>query len=347
MAYSTDDPTALAIAADFLLRDYLRVEPGEQVVLTADTSSDPAGVNAVMGAARVIGAKVAVLTLPRLPFQGKLADPYIPAAVVAAVKESDVWLDFTFPYLSGSDAHAQILTHGRTRSINILDLGASGIARLFAQADFDRLFALQNGLDALFASAEGRTCRVKDEAGTDVSFKLAKQKPGKRRHQDVPGTTAPPGSVVILPDPGSVRGLVAVQSVFHEWYTPLRSPMRIVVDGKVREIIGGDEQAVVFERSLRRAGKGELGSIIHFSHGFHPAARFTGQSFNEDIRVRGNDAIGFGTPWWEEGGGENHPDAVCIRHSLWIDDLHVIDRGAVVGPPELAALDCELSPKFL
>lgn len=347
MAYSTDDPTALALAADFLLRDYMRLKAGEQVILTADTSSDTAAVSAVMNAARIAGARVAAVTVPRLPFQGKLADEFIPGSLVAAVKQSDVWIDFTFPYISGSDAHAQVLAGGRTRSINVLDLGAGGVARLFGQADFDKLFALQTALDSLVAASQGKRCRVKNDAGTDVSFVLAKQKAGKRRHQDVPGTTSPPGSVVILPEPASVQGVVVVEAVFHEWYTPLRRPMRIEVDGAIRSVSGGDEQAFVFERALRRAGKGELGSIIHFSHGFHPAARFTGHSFNEDIRVRGMDAIGFGTPWWEEGGGENHPDAVCVRHSVWIEDMLVIDRGAVVGPPELAALDKALGPLFM
>jgi 2,5-dihydroxypyridine 5,6-dioxygenase len=347
MPYCTDDPTSAAVAADFLLRDYLRLKAGECVVLTADMSSDSRAVMAVADAARVLGGRVAVLTMPRLPFQGKLADPYIPAPVVAALEQSDVWVDFTFPYLSGSDAHARVLKAGRARSINILDLGLGGLARLFAQADFDRLFALQTGLDALVAAAEGQSCRMTNDAGTDVRFVLAQQKPGKRRHQDVPGTTAPPGSVVILPVPSSVRGVVVVHAVFHEWYTTLRTPMRIEVDGAIRGVTGGDEEADVFKRSLRRAGQGELGSIIHFSHGFHPAARFTGRSFNEDIRVRGNDAIGFGTPWWEPGGGENHPDAVCVRHSLWIGDLQVIDHGAIVGPAELAALDRALLPRYL
>jgi len=347
MAYSTDDSTTLAIAADFLLRDYMRLKPGEQVIVTADTSSDAAAVASVMNAARVLGGIVATLTMPRLPFQGKLADPYIPSCAVAAIQQSDVWIDFTFPYISGSDAHARVLAGDRTRSINILDLGVSGIARLFAHTDFDQLFALQIALDRFIAKAEGKSCRIANCAGTDVSFVLAQQKAGKRRHQDVPGTTAPPGSVVMLPNPATVQGTIVVNALFHEWYTPLRQPMRIEIDGEIRGIEGGDEQAFVFERSLRRASNGGLGSVIHFSHGFHPAARFTGQSFNEDIRVRGNDAIGFGTAWWEPGGGENHPDAVCIRHSVWIDGLQIIDRGTVVGPADLAMLDQSLAPKYL
>lgn len=347
MTSIADDTSDLAVAAHALMGDYMRVKRDESVVLTADLASDTRAVLAVAQAARVIGARPTILTIPRLPFQGKLADPYIPAPLVAALECSDVWVDFTFPYLSGSDAHARVLQAGRARSINVLDLGAQGLSRLFGKVDLDQLFALQTGLDRFVAEAEGQPCRVTDDAGTDVRFVLARQKTGKRRQQDVPGTTSPPGSVVILPEPSSVRGVVVVQAVFHEWYTALRRPMRVEVDGRIVGLHGGDEAADVFERSLRRAGRGELGSIIHFSHGCHPSARFTGHSFNEDIRVRGNDAVGFGTPWWEEGGGENHPDAVCVRHSLWIRDLLVIDRGRVVGTAALAEADRALQPRHI
>jgi 2,5-dihydroxypyridine 5,6-dioxygenase len=76
----------------------------------------------------------------------------------------------------------------------------------------------------------------------------------------------------------------------------------------------------VFEAALRRASTGGLGSIIHFSHGFHPRARFTGKSFNEDIRVRGNDAIGFGTPWWEEGVERTIP-TLCVPSTVYISTI--------------------------
>jgi hypothetical protein len=95
-------------------------------------------------------------------------------------------------------------------------------------------------------------------------------------------------------------------------------------------------------RALKRAGGGEYGSVIHFSHAFHPAARYEGRSFIEDIRAAGNDAIGLGIPWWEPGGGENHPDGIVTMHSLSIDREQVVRDGAIVSPPELVRLDREL-----
>ncbi|MGO4660008.1 hypothetical protein AB4Z34_35365 [Ensifer sp. 2YAB10] len=333
------DSTSLAQAADFLLRDYLRLAPSEEVLLTADLCTDMTAVLAVAKAARVLGAKVCILTIPQLPYQGKLADPYLTEAVSAGLSSCDVWVDFNFPYISGSAAHAQALAKGRMRSVNILDLGPDGLIRLFGGLDFDRLFSVQTRLDNFIAAAEGKRCRVLNDQGTDVTFVLGKPKAGKLRHQSIPGTTSPPGSTVIMPDPASVKGKVVVNAVFHEWYARLDEPLTIDVDGDIRRIAGGGSHRKVFEAALRRASGGALGSIIHFSHGFHPRARFTGKSFNEDIRVRGNDAIGFGTPWWEEGGGENHPDAVCTEHSLYIDEILVIDHGVVVAPGELSDAD--------
>ncbi len=91
------------------------------------------------------------------------------------------------------------------------------------------------------------------------------------------------------------------------------------------------------EAALRRAGQGDYGYVVHFSCGFHPAARFTGGSFIEDQRVRGADAVGFGLPPWHEGGGENHPDGVMQEHSLWIGPEQVIDHGRFVGPAAIVA----------
>lgn len=343
MAYPFDS-TQVAVAADIILRDYMALQPGEEVVITADTTTDMRGVAALAEAARVLKAKVVVMQMTRLPFQGGLADPFIPTSVAEGLKRCDVWLDFTFPYISGSKTH-EALKSTKVRSLNILDLGPGGIARLFAQVDLDPLFELQTAFDALIAASEGKECRMTNGLGSDVTFNLGKPKAGKKRRLTQPGTSAPPGSIVILPEPASVRGTVVVSAVFHEWYTLLKSPMTIKVDDRIRDIQGGEADLFVFDRSLRRAGRGEWGQIIHFSHGFHPAARLTGESFNEDIRSRGADAIGFGTPWWEEGGGENHPDAAVIRHSFWIEGRQIVDEGVIVAE-ELAPLEQALKPLF-
>ncbi|HKU47542.1 MAG TPA: hypothetical protein VJQ58_11705 [Burkholderiales bacterium] len=337
------DESALAVAADLLVRDFMCVRPGEQVLITADTATDTAAIHALLNAARVQGAKAGVFVTPQLPFQGSLADPHISEPLAAAVKSCDVWLDCTFPYMGGSHAHDEAMKTKRVRSLLVADLGAAGIQRLFGGVNFDRLFALQEALDALVTSAQGKQCRVTCASGTDVRFTIGKTVTKKLRKTDQPGTYTPPGSAVIYPDIETVKGDLVVHGAFHEYMERLVEPFRLKVDGRVREISGGAGSRSVMERALRRAGGGEFGSVIHFSIGFHPAARLTGESFMEDIRVKGNNAVGLGIPWWLPGGGENHPDAVVLSQSMSIDGKPVVRDGVLVGPENIVRLEQALA----
>src|SRR3546814_21019220 len=53
-----------------------------------------------------------------------------------------------------------------------------------------------------------------------------------------------------------------------------------------------------------------------------------------------------GLTWWEEGGGENHPDGVVFDQSLWVGDLQITDEGRFVGPPRLKKLYDSMSRRM-
>ena len=114
----------------------------------------------------------------------------------------------------------------------------------------------------------------------------------------------------------------------------------------LRAVRGGGNERKVADRALRRAGGGAYGYVIHFTHGIHPAARVTGQSFIEDMRAVGNNAIGLGLPFWVPGGGENHPDAVLTMQSIAVDGERIVEDGAIVSPSELARLAEQLTPLY-
>lgn len=325
-----------SLAARTLVRDQFCVRQGETLIVTADTSSDKAAVEAILGAASAAGAKAAVMVIPRLPYQGKLADPYIPDALTSAVTASDVWFDMTFPYMAGSSAHDHAMKAGRSRYLLLGDVDAGALQRLFATVALDTLFTVQTAFDALVAKGQGARCRVTAPNGTDIGFRLGKPATRKQRHANVPGTSTVMGSCIFYPDPRSVQGVIALDAVFHEYYVALQEPIRLHIDGDIQRLEHAKDHEIVMERSLRRAGNGGYGRVIHLTCGFHPAARFTGRSFIEDIRVIGANAIGLGVPWWEPGGGENHPDGVVTRQSLWLEDEPIVTDGRIVGPPELA-----------
>lgn len=334
----------LALGADRLVADFMAVTPSDSVVITADARSDVAVVEAVFAAAQRIGARPVCVTIAGVPYQGTLADPYIPAALTAAVKEADVWLDLTFPYMAGSAAHQSALDRRRVRYALAGDLTSGGLNRLFGATDLDAYFALHRQLDELLIGSAGKAARVCCPYGTDVRFVLGEAPHRKPRRATAPGMYTLPGSCAVFPRMETVRGTIVLTAIFHEYYASAQPHVVVQVDDRIRAVDGPTEHRVALERALRRAGGGEFGQVIHFSCGLSPTARTRGESFIEDSRVLGSNAVGMGLPWWIPGGGENHPDGVISDQSFWIEDLQIMDRGRVVGPAPLADLAERLVP---
>ena len=333
-------------AADILVRDYMAVQPEENVVITADTATDIFAVEATLSCVQGIGARGVVITIPQLPFQGTLADPYIPATISGAVNSCDVWIDLTFPYFAGSTVHDQAMETGGVRYLLGGDMGSGGMIRLFGKADLDRCFEVHHRFDEVIAAAEEKECRVTNEHGTDVRFIIGKSNYSKRRRADQPGMYLVPGACTIFPVEESVRRVIVVDSAFHEYFTAMPEPLVLEVDGKIKEVSGGGAERRVMERALRRAGGEDYGYGIHFTHGIHPSARESGMTFIEGMRVTGANSVGLGLPWWNPGGGENHPDAIMSMQSLWVDDEQIVRDGAIVGPADLAKLGDQLQPLY-
>jgi len=337
----------LARAALILARDMMCIVPGEHVLVTADSRSDNDAVAAIVDAAYALGAKVASMTLsPPLPFQGGLANPYLPDPVVAAAQNCDAWIDLCMPYMAGAAVYDTAMKNGRTRYFLAADIGSEGIIRIFARADLDGVFAVSDMFNALLAESAGKHCRFTTPLGTDVRFQLADPEGLAIERATKPGGYFVPGTVMVIPELESVKGRVVCESTFHEYYTPLADPFVFEIDGTIRSVTGGGTELKVIDRALKRAGNGEYGNIVHFTCGYHPAARVTGKSFIEDQRAIGCNAVGLGLPQWVDGGGENHPDCVMTEQSFWIDDELIIDQGRIVSPPDLAGLAADLQPVY-
>jgi len=327
-----------------LVEDFMAVTPADQVLITADTCSDAALVSSVLDCVRRVGAKGMVATLAQVPYQGALADPYLPGLLEGAVRQCTVWLDFTFPYLAGCHIHDEAMKAGNCRYLLGGDMSAQGAARLFGRVDLDDYFAASAVFDQLISQSVNKRVRITDPYGTDVSFDLAEPGLAKLRRAAKPGVYVAPGTCAFFPKLESVRGRIVLKAVFHEHYTSLEDSLAIEVDGRIQSVAGAPKDRITLDRALRRAGGGRYGYVIHFTYGLSPAARLTGGSFIEDAREMGNNAVGMGMPWWEPGGGENHPDGVLRRQSIWIENEQIVDDGVIVGPPALREAAARLLP---
>lgn len=325
---SEPGPELFGAAQRFLI-DFLSYRADERLIITTDTVRDPLVVQALQAAALAIGGQPLVLTLPQLPFQGKLADPFLPQGLAAAVAQCDLWIDVTYPYIAGSSVHATAMKNGTLRYMLASDLSSAALTRLFAPGVLDEIYPGQAAFETLVAKSAGHAVRVTTPLGTDVRFKLAESFEPSPRRTTGPGLYFLPGSCLMSPDIESVRGKIVLETVFHEFYTSLRTPIELEVDGRIRTVRGGGPDRPILERALLRAGGGQYGYVIHFAHGIHSNARFTGHCFVEDMRVPGSNAIGMGLPFWLPEGGENHPDGVISMHSIWLDDELIVLDGRV------------------
>lgn len=326
------------LAAKALLVDYLKVEKSENVIITTDPDSDQIAADAIMTAALMLEARPIVVKAPRLPLQGALANPFISEAIATAVSSEGVWIDLTWPYMAGSTAHDRAMETGKVRYCLAGDIDARGLERLFGQVDLSEVSRMTEAFRALMSESLGKEVRITCPRGTDFKFKLRKGSPKKN-------IFFVPGSLSIPLDPDTVQGKIVLSSVMHDYYTVLDTPLTLEVDNQIRTLSGEGADRMTMDRVLRRANNGSYGQIIHLNVGAHQAARWTGQSFIEDMRACGNNAIGFGVPFWLPGGGENHPDGVVRSQSVWIEGTQIVNNGEFVAPRNLKEHAKRLSPQ--
>lgn len=342
-------PKRLIRAADNLVTRHFAVGSGESVLITADTSTQAALVQAVADAVVRAGAKPLVAVAPQLPYQGGLADPFVSDPLKAAAVASDVWFDFCFPYHAGSGAHSAAMDANRCRYALLALAEAESFERLYGCVDFPAMMDFNVALAEFFAEAAGEQVRFTCPQGTDVTLALDKLKMIRQRVCQSPGMNTVPGTQSFYPVMESVKGRIVIQALFDEYYRSLRKPIAIEVDGRIQGFSGGGaEDRPSLGRALKRASgskndRGEYGYFVHFTLGFHPGTKLTQREFIEDIRVPGSNAIGMGLPWWEPGGGENHPDGIVLDQSLWVGDVQLMKDGDFVGPGRLAKLHAALS----
>lgn len=332
-------------AADALVVQHFAVQPGESVLISADTRTEHALLDAVGSSVVRAGGKPMIAVSPQIPFQGGLSDPYVSDSLRAAAVASDVWLDFCFPYHAGSGAHDAAMKGGRCRYALLALASADSFERLYGNVDFGAMMEFNVAFAEYLADKAGQPMRFTCPLGTDVSFTLAERQPRRLKVCRTAGMHTVPGTQSFYPVKESVRGTIVIQALFDEYHRALRRPITIEVDGKIKGFTGGGtEDRPSFDRALRRAsGTGDYGYFIHFTCGFHPGTAFTGQNFIEDIRLPGSNAIGMGLPWWEPGGGENHPDGIVYDQTLWLGNEKLADNGRMVGPAHLMALHDAMS----
>jgi leucyl aminopeptidase (aminopeptidase T) len=318
----------LAAAARKLVAEAMPLKPGEQVVITADTSSDERVVRATAQAAYALGATPTIIWYETLPHP--CSDP--PPPVARALTGAEVWIEFAVSYTLYSNAHQAAIAAG-CRYFCLPGMDVDMMVRTIGTVNYSLLEEMAAALYEL--SHKAKEMRITSPAGTDLVVQTDPQAP-------------PTFTQMGAGEGGGYSQMLAGQSWFEEladtfhgtlvfdgtiWppadLNLLRNPVTLTVDhGRIDRIEGGAE-AKIFQRWLEGFHDPSMYLVDHACYGFNPGVtRLTGRIL-EDERLFGCMQFGIGRARL---GAPSHTDGIVTGPSVWADEVQLEDEGVYVHP---------------
>ena len=328
----------LGRAADILCRELFGLENGETCVITADTESDWRVVNATARAVFSCGAKPMVITLASPLGVGKAADEMLPVeALTACLKNTDAWIELNNQWLLYSTpCNTAMKENRKLRHICLAGLNADMMVRCIGRVNYP---VLGEFLDRVYGmTVAAKHWRLTTPAGEDIEFENSINSNRiygiDNGYADKPGSHMMSGQIGWTPEFDTINGTI----VFDGSLTPpcglLNKPVSLEIDkGKVVRIKGGRE-AGRLESWLKNFDDPQMFVLAHVCWGFNPGARLTGDIV-EDERVWGATEWGLGhigSCLIRPDGipAASHSDGISLNTSVWLDGVHVLDKGKVV-----------------
>jgi leucyl aminopeptidase (aminopeptidase T) len=327
-----------------LVEDFFPIQPGENVVITADTQSDWRVVQETARAIYALGATPTIVIHPTTDFP--TSDP--PSPVAGALQATDAWIEFESSYLLYSGAWEKAMEAG-VRYLAIAG-DVDGLVRMVGRVDHDSVVNL--GVRLVELSDKASEMHIASAEGTDVRFKVDPKKSKKRdvakagdggymqRFKGKASTQVAPGQATVGHIPDSVEGTIVFDGALAPPFEVgvLRQHIKLQISkGKITIVTGGQE-AKTFERWLASFNHPGMYEIAHCTYGFNPGVTRCKGDIAHDERVFGCMEFGIGPAW---AGAPAHTDGTVLYPSVWADDVQLEEDGRYVHP-ELVELCQEL-----
>ena len=325
----------LAHAAHKMVSEVVPVQPGQQVVITADTASDARVVEATAQATYTVGGIPTVIWYQTLP--NPCMDP--PAPVANALLKADVWIEYATAYALYSPAYFAAIEAG-CRYLAVTGMDVDMMVRTIGRVNYPAIEKMKYLLYEISQKAD--TIRVTSSVGTDLTMKIDKA--------GDPFFAPPPsegGYPIML---GGQSGFMAYHDsfegtlVFDGCIWPpaeidiLRSPVTLRIQAGHISSIEGAHEATLFKRWLDSFNDPLMHMMDHACYGFSPGVTKPTGRIVEDERIFGCMQFGIGP---SSKGAPSHTDGVVLNPSVWTDDEQLEEEGHYVHP-ELIKLCREL-----
>ncbi|MEZ4522445.1 MAG: hypothetical protein R3A46_12490 [Thermomicrobiales bacterium] len=244
----------VAHAARKMVEEVMPVKAGENVVISADTSSDGRVVQATAEAVYALGAHPVVIWYETRPD----AQMEPPGPVAAALKAADVWFEFGVQYILYTDARREA-TEAGCRHACYGGMDVEMLVRTIGRVDQDAMGELGRRLRELCMA--GEVVRITDTNGTDLTCPIDKNPPsylGGSRQDGGGYSQMLGGQSGFSAKIDEVNGVMVFDGAL--WppaeIGPLKEPVKLTVEnGYVTSIEGGPE-APIFERWMAHLATG-------------------------------------------------------------------------------------------
>jgi 2,5-dihydroxypyridine 5,6-dioxygenase len=330
-------------AAHKMASEMFKLKPGETLVITADTESDPRVVDATAAAAFAVGAKPMVIWTASPLGVGKAADPMLPVeALTAVLSVTDAWVEYNNEWLLYSTPYEVAERENKKlRYLNACGMNVDMMVRLIGRVDLPTLKEYQDKLTSLTKAA--KHVRMTTPAGVDIELDIDPKRPMicEVGYADIPGSHMQAGQIGWAPVFESINGTIVFDGSIVPPIGLVTEPVKFHVrEGRVEKIEGGKD-ARVFESWLRSFNDPRMLCMAHVCYGVNPGANLTG-NIVEDERVWGVTEWGMGYVGPMLTGGKpipaaSHTDCICLNTSVWLDGEQIWDKGKSVHP-ELAEM---------
>jgi leucyl aminopeptidase (aminopeptidase T) len=316
----------LAHAARRLVTEVRPIEPGQQVLITADTAADARVVRATASAVYSVGGVPTVVWYPTLP--EPMQEP--PTPVAKAATGADVWIEFAVAYQLYSPAYDAALANGCIY-VCLTGMDVDMMVRTIGRVSYPPLQEMATRLYYMSQAAE--TVRVASPAGTNLA--LTVDKAGDPFWEPPPAKGGYPQML------GGQSGFMICREscegtlVFDGTLWPpaelgvLRAPVRLVLEGGYIKDIQGGAEATIFARWLESFEHPEAYLMDHACYGFNPGVLRPSGRILEDERIFGCMQFGVGAPDY---GSPAHTDGVVLNPSVWLDDVQIEETGRYTYP---------------
>ena len=311
-----------------LIEAIMLTTEGENVVITADTSSDMRVVQATAMAAFAAGAVPMVLLHPTQ----KEAFMEPPAPLAGAINKADIWIEFAVGMVFLTNAWREALNHG-VRYICLTGMDAMMLVNTIQRVRYDKLLALGELLRDTVQEAD--KVEIYSPGGTDlVAFNQGRRARQSGKLADTKGEAIMLGGQVSwCPMEETINGTLVFDGAL---FPPaqlgtLNERVELTLrEGVVKEVKGGNE-AKIFERWLVGLNDPNMYRLAHYSLGFNPGVTKPSGRIVEDERIFGIVEMGIGSQGPQIRGktwsAAAHTDGIVMNPTIVLDGVEMEKDG--------------------